>query len=145
MKKIKGYTLIELLFIIAVIAVLAAVAVPRLGIPFTKKAKLRVTARSMLSGLRYTRRLAITNDENYRLNVNSSAKEYEIYDAGNTQIGNTQTIDPAITISGDKDFIFEPLGNASSSSDTTISLSAEGTQITITVTVSTGRAVMTES
>jgi len=145
MKNIKAFTLIELLFVIVVIAVLAAVAVPRVGVPFTKKAKLRVTARRMLSDLRYTRRLAITNAEDYRLNVNSTTKEYKIYDAGNTQIGNTQTIDQDITISADKNFIFEPLGNASSSSDTTVSFSSDGNQITITVTVSTGRVEMEES
>ncbi|MBU0683440.1 MAG: GspH/FimT family pseudopilin [Candidatus Omnitrophota bacterium] len=145
MKNIRGYSLIELLFIVIVVAVLAAVAIPRLGVPYIKKAKLRVVARGMLSSLRYARSLAITNDENYRLNVNSSAKEYKIYDSANVQIGNTQTIDPIITINADKDFIFEPLGNASSSSDTTVSLSAEGTQITITVTTATGRVAMQES
>jgi len=144
MKREKGYTLIELVFVVVVIMLVAAITIPRMGLPFTVKMRVYTQGRKLVSALRYTRRLAITNDENYRLNVNASEKEYEIYDSGDTQVGNTETIDSSVTINADKDFIFEPLGNASITSDTTISLSADGNQYDITVTTATGRVEMVE-
>jgi len=140
-----GYTLIELVFVIVVIMLVAVIVIPRMGLPFTVKMKVYTASKKLVSNLRYTRRLAITNNENYRLQVDSSAKEYEIYDAGDNQVGNTETIDSSITVSGDKDFIFEAFGNASAASDTGISLSADGNQYNITVTVATGRVELVEA
>jgi len=140
-----GYTLIELVFVIVVIMLVAVIVIPRTGLPFTVKMKVYTASRKLVSSLRYTRRLAITNNEDYRLHVDSSAKEYEIYDSGNDQVGNTETIDSSITVSDDKDFIFEAFGNASAASDTSISLSAAGDQYDITVTVATGRVELVEA
>lgn len=134
----KGYTLIEVLCVLIVLAVLAAIAIPRLGLDFTVKMKVKTTAQRLTADLRLTRHLAVTNNENYRLTVDASAKEYRIYDTADTQAGETRNIDSVITISADTDFIFESLGNASSAGDTGISLSAEGHQADITVTTATG-------
>lgn len=141
----RGYTLIELVFVVVVIVLVAMVVIPRMGLPFTTKMKVYTASRKLVSNLRYTRRLAITNNENYRLNVDSSTNEYEIYDSGDAQVGNTETIDSSITVSGDKDFIFEAFGNASAASDTDISLSADGNQYDITVTIATGRVELVEA
>lgn len=136
----RGYTLIEVLFVIIVLAILAGIAIPRLGVLFSTKMKVKTAAQRIVSDLRYTRRLAITNNEdNYKLSIDSSENEYRIYDPGDTQISETRSIDSDITISADKDFIFELLGNASTSSDTNVSLSAGGNQADIIVTVATGR------
>ena len=136
----RGYTLIEVLFVIIVLAILAGIAIPRLGVLFSTKMKVKTAAQRIVSDLRYARRLAITNNkDNYKLSIDSSENEYRIYDPGDTQIGETRSIDSDITISADKDFIFELLGNASISSDTNVSLSAGGNQADIIVTVATGR------
>ncbi|MFH1504237.1 MAG: GspH/FimT family pseudopilin [Candidatus Omnitrophota bacterium] len=139
-EKRRSYSFIEVLFVVIVIAVLAAIAVPRLGLGFAVKMKVKTAAQRLVSDLRLTRRLAITNNQDYKLSVDSSAKEYSIYDSSETQTGVTRTLDSTLTISADKDFIFESLGNASSTSDTSISLSADGNQADITVTVATGMA-----
>jgi len=144
-RRARGYTLIELVFVIVVIMLVAMVAIPRMGLPFTVKMKVYTASRKLVSNLRYTRRLAITNNENYRLNVDSSTNEYEIYDSGDAQVGNTETIDSSITVSADKDFIFEAFGNADAASDTSISLTADGNQYDVTVTVATGRVKMEEA
>ena len=135
-----GYTLIEVLFVVIVLAILTAVAIPRLGVAFTKKMKIKTTAQRLVADLRYARRSAIAEHEDYRLSVDSSNNEYAIYDSGSVQVGATRSIDSDITVSDDKDFVFELLGNASALSDTSISFSADGNQADITVTVATGRA-----
>ena len=134
----KGYTLLEILFVVIVLAILAGIAIPRLGVGLSTKMKVKTAAQRLVSDLRYTRRLAITNNQDYRLSVDSSENDYTIYDSGDTQVGATKNIDSDITISADKDFIFESLGNASVSSDTDISLSSNGNQADITVTTATG-------
>jgi len=139
-----GHTLIELVFVVIVIALIAGIVIPRMGLTFTVKMKAYNVSRKLVSNLRYARRLAITNNENYRLHVNSVGNEYMIYDSGDDQVGNTETIDSSITVSADKDFIFEPFGNADAASDTGISISADGNQYDITVTAATGRVVMTK-
>jgi len=134
-----SYSSVEVLFVIVVIAVLAAVAIPRLSVPFTVKMRVKTAAQKLISDLRLTRRLAITNNENYRLSIDSSNKEYAIYDSVNSQQGLTKVIDSAITVSADKDFIFEHLGNASALSDISVSFSAQGNQADISVVIATGR------
>ncbi len=141
----RGYTLIELVFVVVVIVLVAMVVIPRMGLPFTVKMKVYTASKKLVSNLRYTRRLAITNNENYRLNVDSSTNEYEIYDSGDAQVGNTETIDSSITVSDDKDFIFEAFGNASAASDTSISLTADGNQYDLIVTTATGRVELVEA
>jgi len=140
-----GHTLIELVFVVIIIALIAGIVIPRMGLTFTVKMKAYNVSRKLVSNLRYTRRLAITNNENYRLHVNSAGNEYTIYDSENDQVGNTETIDSSITVSADKDFIFEPFGNASAASDTGISISADGNQYDVTVTVATGRVELVEA
>lgn len=137
-----GYTAIEILFVVIVIAVLAAVAIPRLGVSFTVKMKVKTAAHRLTADLRLTRRYAITNNENYKLSVDAAGKEYSIYDSTNTQVGITRTIDTSITVSADKNFIFEPMGNSSALSDTGVSLSASGNQWDITLTTATGMVEM---
>lgn len=137
-----GYTTIEILFVVIMIAVLAAVAIPRLGMPFMVKMKVKTAAHRLTSDLRLTRRYAITNNKNYKLSVNAAGKNYSIYDSTDTQVGITRTIDSSITVSADKNFIFEPMGNASALSDTGVSLSASGNQWDITVTTATGMVKM---
>ena len=133
-----GYTFIEIIFVVVVLAVLAAIAIPRLGVPYAIKMKVKTAAQRLVSDLRYTRRLAITNHEDYKLSVGSTNNEYTISDADGTQVGITRSIDSDITVSADKDFIFESLGNADAASDTSISFSADGNQADITVTKATG-------
>ncbi|MFH1776089.1 MAG: GspH/FimT family pseudopilin [Candidatus Omnitrophota bacterium] len=140
----KANTLLEILVVIVFIGILAAVSIPRLSLSFVTKMKLRTAGQRLVADLRYTRRLAVTNNEDYRLSVDASAKEYSLYDSGDTQYSTTRTVDSAITINADKDFIFGPLGNADSSSDTSVSLSAGSTQYDISVTVATGRVSMSE-
>ncbi|MBU0651034.1 prepilin-type N-terminal cleavage/methylation domain-containing protein [bacterium] len=135
-----GYTIIEILFVIVLLAIIAGMALPRVGFEFITKTKVKTTAQKLAADLRHTRSLAITNTRYsyYKLSIDSAVNEYKIYDSSNSQVGQTVFVDPEITISGDKDFIFESLGNASLTSDLSVSLSSKGNGANITVTRATG-------
>ena len=139
-----GYTLLEVLFVVVVIAILAGIAVPRLGVTSSKKMKAKTAAQRIVSDLRLTRRLAISNNEDYKLIVYPSSNEYKIFNSTNVQHREIRSIDSDVTTSGDTTFIFESLGNASASSGTSLSLSAAGSQYNITVTIATGMVSMEE-
>jgi len=133
-----SYTLIELLFVIIVLGILSAIAIPRFSGDYIIKTRVKTAARTLLSDLRLVRRLSVTNNQNYRLSVDSAAKQYSIYDASDIQVGHTRDIYSNVIVSADKDFIFEPLGNLLLSSDTGISLSADTNQADVSLVVSTG-------
>ena len=133
-----SYTLIELLFVVVVLGVLSAIAIPRFSGELITKMRVKTAARKLISDLRLTRRLSVTDNENYRLSINSSSNQYAIYNSSSSQIGHTRDIDSNIGINSDKDFIFESLGNLSLSSDTGVSLSADENRADISVVIPTG-------
>lgn len=135
----RAYTLIEILFVIVFLGIMAVMALPRLSTSLIVKMRVKTSAQNLISGIRLTRRLAVTNNENHRLSVNSSNNEYIVYDSSNVQVGNTEYIDSEVIISADKDFIFESLGNLSALSDTDVSLTSSTKQADISLVVATGR------
>lgn len=137
-----GFTLIEVLFVILVLAIVMAIALFRPGLGFTTKSKVRTTAQRLVSDLRLTRRLAITNNDDYTLTVYPDDDEYKIFDSGSSQVGHTRAVDSDITLNGDTNFVFHPLGNASSGSS--LSVSAGGNQYGITVVSATGMVSVEE-
>lgn len=138
----QGFTLIEVLFVVLALAIITAISLFRPGFDSTTKFKTRTTAQRLASDLRLIRRLAITNHEDYKLTVYPDAHEYKIFDSSDTQVGHTRTIDSALTLSGDTNFIFGFLGNASSGSS--LSVSAETNQYDISIVSATGMVSMQE-
>ena len=137
-----GFTMIEMMFVILIVAVLAGLALFRINIGGMTKTKLVDGAQRIVGDLRYTRSLAITNGAQYKLIVDQDNDEYAIYDSDDDQIGLTKTVDSEITLSGNTEFIFELLGNASSGEN--LSLSAGGEQYDITIVAATGMISMEE-
>jgi len=134
-----GYSLVEVLMVVCLLAILAAIAVPRMGADFIVKMKVRTTARNLMSDLRYARRLAITRNESHTLNVNAANNEYSIHNSAGAQVGETRSVDSAITLDADKTFMFESLGNANFVSDIGVSLSTDGNKAELTIIAATGR------
>ena len=141
-KQRPGLTLVELLFVVLVLGIITAVSMFRPGFDFTSKSKVRIAAQRLVSDLRLTRRLAITNHENYKLTVYPDACEYKIFDASNTQARYTRELDSGITLTGDTDFIFASLGNASSGSSLSVAIGVN--QYDISVVSATGMVSMQE-
>jgi len=70
MKNQHGFTLIELVIIIVLLAIIAAVAIPRMGDVTSMKAA--ATAEKIKSDIRYAQELAMTQNRSYRVYFNGA-------------------------------------------------------------------------
>ena len=139
-----GYSLIELVIIVAFIGVIAAIAVPRLNFSAVSRQKAGTIAGKIVTDLRRTRRLAISdaavNTAGFSLNM-TGGEPYTGYEIENLQTSETvdsQAIDPDISCTGGGTFQFGPLGNLKASSDTQLVISDPGKTFTITIIAATG-------
>jgi type II secretory pathway pseudopilin PulG len=152
MKNRTAYSLTELIVIVAVIAVMALIAVPRLQFAALHGQQADTVARKIVTDLRRTRRLAIsnaaTNSKGFELIMVPPAPyaTYEIEDGDTHTVVDSQSIpsDIAVTCSGSHEFRFGPLGNLKSGSGTDLAVSAEEKSFTITVDPATGMITCTE-
>jgi Tfp pilus assembly protein FimT len=142
-----GFTLVEAMVIIAVIGIITAISLPRFDVPLTTRLRVENEARRIQSDLRLARRLAITNNDDYILRAYASSNEYKIFKgsvATGNQVGETRVVPWQIAVSGDNRFTFESLGNAASTSGTSLSLTSGSYQYDITITIATGRVSIAE-
>lgn len=150
-KKRTAFSLFELVIIVIFLGIIAAIAVPRLNFSATSKYKVETIARKILTDLRRTRRLAISNaadnTDGFALNMTGSSpySGYEIKNLKTSETVDSHTIDPDINCTGGASFQFGPLGNLKTGSDTQLVVSASGKTCTITITVATGMAKCTEN
>ncbi len=79
-----GFTLIELVMVIVISAVLAAVAIPRLQSFGT--IKLYSTAQRVRADVRYVQQLAISRHDTYSVSFNVSANSYEVRRVADNQL-----------------------------------------------------------
>jgi MSHA pilin protein MshC len=157
MKNQHGFTLIELVIIIVLLAIIAAVAIPRMGDVTSMKAA--ATAEKLKSDIRYAQELAMTQNRSYRVYLNSGpapnpgyAVVYDTSGGAWTSFGYAQ--DPtgkgnlSVTLnSGDYTGVtaslsagsyiaFNSLGRPTTGGGTTITVSPGG--YTMTVSAETG-------
>ena len=146
-----GYSLIELVVIVVFLGIIAAIAVPRLNFSATSRQKADTIARKIVTDLRRTRRLAISDAANntagFALNMTDSApySGYEIENLGTSETVDSHVIDSDINCTGGATFQFGPLGNLKAGSDTNLAVSASGKTCTITITAATGMVKCTEN
>ncbi|MCP4609598.1 MAG: prepilin-type N-terminal cleavage/methylation domain-containing protein [Planctomycetes bacterium] len=138
----RAFSLIELIIVVTFLGIIAFIAVPRFNFALISKQKADALAQKIVTDLRLTRRLAISDAVN-------NVKGYELKMVGNTfEIENVDThatvssfpIDSDVSVvcpTGSR-FIFGPLGNLESGSGTGINVSAEGKSFTITFITATG-------
>lgn len=142
----RGYSLAELIVVVAIMAVMAMVAVPRLSYGLVGKTKARTSAYRLVSALRKTRSLAIrdaaTNSKGYTLSFTGSPPYagYQIENEDKKEVIETVSLQSGIevTISGSNKFTFEPLGNLKHGYDSQITVSGGGRSYTISFVPSTG-------
>jgi Tfp pilus assembly protein FimT len=148
-----GYSLTELIIIVVFLGILAAIAVPRFNFAIIAKQKADCQARKIVTDLRRTRGLAISNaadnSDGYALNMAGLAPGpytgYQIVDLNDLSTVDSHTIDSAVTCTGGSQFQFNYLGNLKTGSDTQLIISAEGKTFTIDIVPATGTVKCTEN
>jgi len=147
-----AFTLVELILIVLFVGICAFIAVPRLNLSAVSKQKADGLTRKIVTDLRRTRRLAISDAANntagFALNMTGSSPYtgYEIEDLNTSTIitNGTFSIDSAISCTGGASFQFGPLGNLTGS-DTQLIVSASEKTFTITIISATGMIKCTEN
>ena len=152
-KKIKAFSMVELIIIVAIVAALTLIAVPRLGFTALRRKQADTVAKKIVTDLRRTRRLAISdaanNTDGFALNMTGGGPYtgYEIEDLSTSTVitNGTFSIDSAISCTGGANFQFGPLGNLTGD-DTQLTVSPSGNTFTITITIieATGTVKCTE-
>lgn len=156
-----AYSLMELIIVVSIVAVLAFMAVPRLQFATLHRKKADTVARKIVTDLRRTRRLAIsnaaTNTTGFAMRMQgpngpSTREGYKIVDRSTNPatIVDEHTIDPKVTVFSDINGIrFGPLGNILQSPiggyPSVITISAGGKTFTISFIRATGTVKCTEN
>ena len=155
-RKRKGYSLLELIIVVIFLGIFAAIAVPRFNFATISRKKADCQARKIVTDLRRTRRLAIseaaTNTDGFALNMVGSApgpySSYEIVNLNTSATVDSHTIDSDISCTGGATFQFGPLGNLKTVSDTQLivaTVAAGGETFTITIISATGTVKCVEN
>ena len=143
MKNKKAFTLLELVMIATIVGIMLYIAVPRLKFDTLGKYKADTIARKMVTDIRRTRSLAISdaaiNSQGFELSNTSSPRGYRIVNLSTSAVVDSHTIDSDIGVSwgGYAGFAFGPLGNQLRATNS-LTISAEGRNFVITVVQSTG-------
>lgn len=152
MKK-TAFSFVEMILIVAFIGIFAVIAIPRLNFAIISKQKADIFARKIVTDLRLTRRLAISdaanNTKGFELKMVGSPP-YNTYEIENVDTHTTvasHTLDSGVSISCPTGirFIFGPLGNLKLGSGTGLTVSAGGKSFTITLNSATGAVKCVEN
>jgi len=147
----KAFSLVELILIVLFMGILATIAIPKLNFAAVSKQKADCLARKIVTDLRRTRRLAISDAYNnaagYALNMIGAVpySGYEIKNLDTEEIVDSHAIDADTDCTGGNEFKFGPLGNLLAGSDTQLTVSASGKIFTIDITSATGMVKCTEN
>lgn len=128
-----GYTLIEVLAVVGLLAILLLIAVPQLAVPDTITAS--TTAYQIAFDLRLARQLAIATRVNYALEFSPSTAPYTSYVVRNESTlaiepDFPKTIPSGMTVSGRWNFTFRPDGCVD---DDGVGASCVGTDGSVTI------------
>jgi Tfp pilus assembly protein FimT len=144
LRKEAAFSLVELIIIVFFIGAIAAIAVPKLNFSVSSKMQADTIARKIVTDLRRTRMLAISNAASntagFALNMTGSSPYtgYEIQNLDTSIIVDSHSIDSGMSCTGGNQFQFGPLGNLLAGSDKQIVISASEKTFTVTVTPATG-------
>jgi prepilin-type N-terminal cleavage/methylation domain-containing protein len=146
----EGYTLAELMIVVLIMGVMAAVAIPRLQVKAIRHKKADAVARKIVSDLRRARAMALhdaaINANGYEiLMIGSPFTGYQIDNLDSLETLDTFTFESNVTVtSGADQFDFGPLGNLTKGVGSTLNVSSEEQSYTISFVTATGTVVLTE-
>ena len=134
-----GFTLIELILAVAVLAILVSIVIPRVGWETMGKVQAETAARKFSDYLKLARSLAIThassNSSGYKVVLSGPYTSYSIINAGTSEtVKGPIEIPEGVTCSGSSEFHFTPLGQLQSGSTLTLQFTKSGDTTVVTVT-----------
>ncbi len=140
-KTTRGFTLIELMVVIALIAILTAIAIPSYQ-TFMVRSRLKGAARQVMSDLMNARMMAVSLNQNVKVHIEGDGHTYQIWSDANND--GTVASNEGVNISKDlhqdyhdvalsktNDPIFNPRGAASQFGTVTVTNSAGSRNITV--------------
>jgi len=142
--KRSAFSVLEAIIVVTFIAVIAAIAVPRLNFGIISRQRAECVARKIVTDLRRTRQHAITNaannPEGYALNMIGSAPYggYQIVRLGTSDTLDSCTIESRVSCKGGSNFEFGPLGNLKDGSSAELTVESEGRAFRISIVPATG-------
>ena len=117
----KGFSLIELSVVLSIITLITMISIP-MFVNYQKNTKLRSEARVLVTNLRLTQQLAVTEQIVYNLTLYPSDNEYKIINSQTSEINKTVELNPEVTINAvnnltDNTVSFNPIGAVAQSGD----------------------------
>ncbi len=147
--KFRAFSMAEMLLVVIIIGVLAAVAVPRFSMAAVLTKQDEALIRKLTVDLRKTRMMAIANaadnSDGFQLRINtSSPKSYEIRNLQTGQTIETFPVDSRIAFSGTTQFSFTTLGALNPAASVQLTVTGAGKSWLLDIYGYTGSVKCTE-
>jgi len=134
-----GFTLVELILAVVVLAILVSIAIPRIGWDTMGKVQVETAARQFSDYLKLARSLAIThassNSSGYKVVLSEPFTSYSVINVATSEVVKGPIdIPEGVSCSGDSEFQFTPLGQLQGGSTLTLQFlkSCDTTVVTAT-------------
>jgi len=134
-----GFTLVELVMVVAVLAILMSVAIPRIGWGTMSKVQAETAARKFSGHLKLARSLAIThassNSSGYKVVLSGQFTSYSIINVATSEVVKGPIdIPEGVSCSGTSEFQFTPLGQLQGGSTLTLQFTKSSDTTTVKAT-----------